>query len=66
MPGAIAWVNRPGTDEPARERAANLGAILAAQAEWLAGRLLDSQAQTFEQDDGFSERLYHARTQRRG
>jgi four helix bundle suffix protein len=64
MDDAIAWVNRPA-DEPARERAANLGAILSAQAEWLAGRMLDSQAETFEQDGGFSERLHHARTHRR-
>ncbi len=59
---AAAWVNkhRPGTT--AEERAANLGAILAAQAHWLTERLLDRQAKDFEAGGGFSERLYKART----
>lgn len=58
---AAAWVNAPGTSQPAEERAANLGAILAAQAHWLTQRLLDRQAQDFEAHGGFSERLYKAR-----
>lgn len=58
---AAAWVNRPGAGEPVEERAANLGAILAAQAHWLAERLLDRHARDFEKDGGFSERLYRAR-----
>jgi four helix bundle suffix protein len=62
---AVAWVNKSGTAEPPRERAANLGAILAAQAEWLAARMLDSQAKAFEEGGGFSERLYKARVKRR-
>ena len=59
---AAAWVNRPGVAEPAEERAANLGAILAAQAHWLTERLLDRHARDFEAGGGFSERLYRART----
>jgi four helix bundle suffix protein len=55
-------VNRPGAAEPVEERAANLGAILAAQAHWLTERLLDRHARDFEKDGGFSERLYRART----
>jgi four helix bundle suffix protein len=58
---AAAWVNRPGAAEPVEERAANLGAILAAQAHWLTERLLDRLARDFEKDGGFSERLYRAR-----
>lgn len=60
---AAAWVNRPGAPHPAEERAANLGAILSAQAHWLTERLMDRQARDFETDGGFSERLYRARTQ---
>jgi len=59
---AAAWINRLGATEPAEERAANLGAILATQAHWLAERLLDRQARDFETGGGFSERLYRART----
>ncbi len=59
---AAEWVNKPGKKQSAEERAANLGAILAAQAHWLTERLLDRQAQDFEKDGGFSERLYKART----
>lgn len=59
---AAAWVNRPGVAQPVEERAANLGAILAAQAHWLTERLLDRQARDFEKEGGFSERLYRART----
>lgn len=62
---ASAWVNLPDAPERAMERAANLGAILAAQAEWLAGRLLDTQARDFEMNGGFSERMYRARTEQR-
>ncbi|MCF7817021.1 MAG: four helix bundle suffix domain-containing protein [Kiritimatiellales bacterium] len=64
---AAAWINASGVKQCHEERAANLGAILAAQAHWLAERLLDRQAQDFEEGGGFSERLYKARTgQRRG
>lgn len=59
---AAEWVNARGKKQSAEERAANLGAILAAQAHWLTERLLDRQAQDFEKDGGFSERLYKART----
>jgi four helix bundle suffix protein len=59
---AAAWVNQPGCSEPAEERAANLGAILATQAHWLTERLMDRQARDFETGGGFSERLYRART----
>jgi four helix bundle suffix protein len=55
---AAAWVNRGRSRE---ERAANLGAILAAQAHWLTERLMDRQARDFEAGGGFSERLYRAR-----
>ena len=48
--------------ETAEERAANLGAILAAQAHYLTERLLDRQARDFEAEGGFAERLYRART----
>jgi four helix bundle suffix protein len=58
---AAEWVNRPGQRQTAEERAANLGAILAAQAHWLTERLLDRQARDFESEGGFSERLHHAR-----
>ena len=61
---AAAWVNRPGAAERIEERAANLGAILAAQAHWLTERLMDRQARDFETGGGFSERLYRARTGR--
>jgi len=57
-----AWVNREGAEGSREERAANLGAILATQAHWLTERLLDRQANDFENDGGFSERLYRART----
>ena len=62
---AAEWVNTSGSEQPAEERAANLGAILTAQAHWLTERLLDRQAQDFEAGGGFSERLYKARTNRR-
>lgn len=59
---AAAWVNQ--TRKHTEERAANLGAILAAQAHFLTERLLDRQARDFEAGGGFSERLYKARTSR--
>jgi four helix bundle suffix protein len=62
---AAAWVNLRGAAESIEERAANLGAILAAQAHWLTERLLDRHARDFQSDGGFSERLYHARAGRR-
>ncbi|MCU0779549.1 MAG: four helix bundle protein [Akkermansiaceae bacterium] len=61
---AAVWVNKPGREEPIEERAANLGAILAAQAHWLTERLLDRHARDFEAGGGFSERLYRARTRK--
>jgi four helix bundle suffix protein len=61
---AAAWVNRRGAGGAREERAANLGAILAAQAHWITERLLDRQARDFEKDGGFSERLHRARTGR--
>jgi len=63
---AAAWVNRRRKGSRIEERAANLGAILAAQAHWLTERLLDRQARDFEAEGGFSERLYKARSQQRG
>lgn len=66
LEAAAAWVNRKGVPESAEERAANLGAILAAQAHWLAERLMDRQSRDFEAGGGFSERLYRARTEARG
>jgi four helix bundle suffix protein len=63
---AAAWVNAPGRREAAEERAANLGAILAAQAHYLVERLLDRQALAFEAEGGFAERLYRARAAGRG
>ncbi len=62
---AAVWINRSGTAEPAEERAANLGAVLAAQAHWLAERLMDRQARDFETGGGFAERLHRARMGRR-
>lgn len=63
---AAAWVNRRRKGSRIEERAANLGAILAAQAHWLTERLLDRHARDFEAEGGFSERLYKARSQQRG
>jgi len=59
---AAAWVNGDARQEPTEERAANLGAILAAQAHYLTERLLDRQARDFEAGGGFAERLYRARS----
>ncbi len=59
-----AWINLTGAPELPQERAANLGAILSAQAHWLTERLLDRQARDFERGGGFSERLYKARARK--
>ena len=59
---AVTWVNQHGMTPSVEERAANLGAILAAQAHWLTERLMDRQARDFETGGGFAERLYRART----
>lgn len=61
---AAAWVNGKGGRGAAEERAANLGAVLAAQAHWLAERLMDRQARDFEAGGGFAERLHRARAGR--
>lgn len=61
----VVWVNARGAQQGKEERAANLGAILAAQAHWLTERLLDRQARDFESTGGFSERLYKARKERK-
>lgn len=63
---AAAWVNQKRGGSTVEERAANLGAILSAQAHFLTERLLDRQAREFETGGGFSERLYKARTSRTG
>lgn len=63
---AASWVNRRRKGSTIQERAANLGAILAAQAHYLTERLLDRQAQDFEAEGGFAERLHRARMQQRG
>lgn len=62
---AAAWVNRPGCKQRSEERAANLGAVLSAQAHYLVEKLMARQAEDFEQGGGFSERLYQARTAHR-
>lgn len=59
------WVNRSGRKQSREERAANLGAVLSAQAHWLTEKLMSQQAEAFENDGGFSERLYKARTEQR-
>ena len=64
---AVAWVNKKdGQGASVEERAANLGAILSAQAHYLTERLLDRQARDFEENGGFSERLYQNRYKYRG
>ena len=65
---AVAWVNKKNGQGKAsfEERAANLGAILSAQAHYLTERLLDRQAQDFEKNGGFTERLYWSRGGYRG
>ncbi len=59
---AARWINRPDRKQSREERAANLGAILSAQAHYLIEKLLARQAEDFEKGGGFSERLYKART----
>lgn len=62
---AVDWVNRPGQKQSREERAANLGAVLSAQAHYLVEKLLNSQAEAFENEGGFSERLHKARVEQR-
>ena len=62
---AASWVNRTSRQETAEERAANLGAMLAAQAHFLTERLLDRQARDLEAGGGFAERLHRARSRAR-
>jgi four helix bundle suffix protein len=59
---AAAWVNGSPRQGTVEERAANLGAVLAAQAHYLTERLLDRQARDFEAGGGFAERLHRARS----
>ena len=58
---AAKWINSSNRNQSIKERAANLGAILANQAHWLTERLLNRQAKEFEKEGGFSERLYKVR-----
>jgi len=62
---AAKWINQPGAKQTSEERAANLGAVLSAQAHYLVEKLMARQAADFEQGGGFSERLYKARTAQR-
>jgi len=62
---AAEWVNRLDRKQSREERAANLGAVLSAQAHYLVEKLMARQAEDFEKDGGFSERLYKARIQNR-
>ena len=62
---AAEWVNRPGQAQSREERAANLGAVLSAQAHYLVEKLMARQAEDFENGGGFSERLYRVRTDKR-
>jgi len=62
---AVIWINTHNRKQSAKERAANLGAILANQAHWLIERLLERQANDFEKNGGFSERLYKTRKEYR-
>ncbi len=62
---AAYWVNQSGCRQTAEERAANLGAVLSAQAHYLVEKLMARQAEDFEKGGGFSERLYQARTAHR-
>ena len=65
MEDAAEWINKSGRAQSREERAANLGAVLSAQAHYLVERLLARQAEDFEKGGGFSERLYKARTENR-
>lgn len=62
---AAAWVNRPDRMQGRQERAANLGAVLSTQAHYLVEKLLARQAEDFQNDGGFSERLYKGRIKNR-
>ena len=63
---AAAWINLRCTGGPCREeRAANLGAILSAQAHFLVECLLDRHARDFESHGGFAERLHRSRSAQR-
>ena len=62
---SVASVGPVPSSPSTEERAANLGAILSAQAHYLTERLLDRQAQDFEENGGFSERLYRSRQAKR-
>jgi restriction system protein len=62
LAAASEWINKPGRTQCREERAANLGAVLSAQAHYLVEKLLARQAEDFEKGGGFSERLYKART----
>jgi len=65
LEAAAEWINRSDRTQSREERAANLGAILSAQAHYLVEKLLARQAEDFEKGGGFSERLYKARTNQR-
>ncbi len=65
MEEASDWINRVDRKQSREERAANLGAVLSAQAHYLVEKLLARQAEDFEKGGGFSERLYKARTNQR-
>ena len=45
---ATEWINRSDRKQSREERAANLGAILSAQAHYLIERLMERQAADFE------------------
>ncbi len=62
---AAAWINRSDRKQSREERAANMGAVLSAQAHYLVEKLLARQAEDFEKGGGFSERLYKARVENR-
>jgi four helix bundle suffix protein len=59
------WINQSGRLQSREERAANLGAVLSAQAHYLTEKLMARQAADFEKGGGFSERLYKARSENR-
>ena len=44
---AADWVNRSGQGQSKEERAANLGAVLSAQAHYLVEKLMERQAEDF-------------------
>ncbi len=65
LEAAAKWINCPDRSQSREERAANLGAVLSAQAHYLVEKLMARQAEDFEKDGGFSERLYNAGTKNR-